>query len=224
MNFDIIKQPQTLLIGAAVILISLVSLIIRIIPVFSGNTDILSNVGMDDPTYQLRRVEECMANFPNVAWFDPMTYFPAGQPMHWGPLFPILSSAVCLLFGAHSRPDIISICLLIPCVMGALMVPVVYLLVQKVADWKAGLIAGLLIGIFPGQIFFRSYYGYFDHHIGEVLFGTLFCISYVYALVYCRQHPVDITNKETWKIPALIGLVSGVLYVIGLSLMLATVH
>ncbi|PKL58627.1 MAG: oligosaccharyl transferase, archaeosortase A system-associated, partial [Methanomicrobiales archaeon HGW-Methanomicrobiales-4] len=92
-------------------------------------------------------------------------------------------------------------------------------LVKKVADWKAGLIAGFFIGIFPGQIFFRSYYGYFDHHIGEVLFSTLFCLGYIYALVYCRKHPVDISNKETWRIPALLGLLCGVLYVFGLALM-----
>ena len=103
--------------------------------------------------------------------------------------------------------------------MGALLVPIVYLLVKKVADWKAGIIAGFFIAIYPGQIFFRSYYGYFDHHIGEVLFGTLFCLCYVGALVYCRKNPVQIENKETWKIPIILGLLCGISYVIGLALM-----
>lgn len=219
MNTNLFKNPQVLLIGAVLLLITLFSLIIRILPVFSGNSDILSNIGMDDPTYQLRRVELSIANFPNFEWFDPMTYFPDGQPMHWGPLFPLLSSAICILFGAHSRPEIISVCLLIPCVMAAVLVPIVFLLVRKVADWKAGLIAGFFIAICPGQFFFRSYYGYFDHHIGEVLFSTLFCLGYIYALVYCREHPVDVANKETWKVPALLGLICGVLYVIGFALM-----
>ncbi|WP_319578862.1 oligosaccharyl transferase, archaeosortase A system-associated [uncultured Methanospirillum sp.] len=212
-------QPRVLLIGGALALISLFSLLIRIIPVFSGNTDILSNVGMDDPTYQLRRVELCMENFPSIAWFDPMTYFPQGQPMHWGPLFPLISSAVCLVLGAHARPDIISVCLLIPCVMAAILVPVVFFLVRMIADWKAGLVAGFFIAICPGQFFFRSYYGYFDHHIGEVLFSTLFCLGYLGAVVYCRKHPVDIADKETWKTPAILGLICGILYVLGLALM-----
>jgi len=214
-----IKKPRVLLTAAAITLITILALLLRILPVFSGNTDVLSNVGMDDPTYHLRQVEQCMANFPAYAWFDPMTYFPAGQPMHWGPLFTVLSSAVCILLGASTRTDIIGICLLIPPVMGALMVPVVYVLVKKVADWKSGLIAALFIAIFPGQIFFRSYYGYFDHHIGEVLFSTLFCLCYVYALVYCRQNPVDLKNRETWKIPALLGFICGIVYVLGLALM-----
>nr|WP_319539782.1 oligosaccharyl transferase, archaeosortase A system-associated [uncultured Methanospirillum sp.] len=213
------RQPRVLLIGGALALISLFSLLIRIIPVFSGNTDILSNVGMDDPTYQLRRVELCMENFPSIAWFDPMTYFPQGQPMHWGPLFPLISSAVCLVLGAHARPDIISVCLLIPCVMAAILVPVVFFLVRMIADWKAGLVAGFFIAICPGQFFFRSYYGYFDHHIGEVLFSTLFCLGYLGAVVYCRKHPVDIADKETWKTPAILGLICGILYVLGLALM-----
>ncbi|MDD1730094.1 MAG: oligosaccharyl transferase, archaeosortase A system-associated [Methanospirillum sp.] len=219
MSVSILKQPKMLLIGAVLLVITAFSLIIRIIPVLSGNSDVLSNVGMDDPTYQLRRVELCLANFPNIAWFDPMTYFPQGQPMHWGPLFPLMSSAVCLLFGAHARPDIISVCLLIPCVMAALMVPILFFLVKKVADWKAGLIAGFFIAICPGQFFFRSYYGYFDHHIGEVLFSTLFCLGYVSALVYCRRNPVTIEDRKTWKIPAVLGLICGVLYVFGLALM-----
>ena len=160
-----------------------------------------------------------MANFPNIAWFDPMTFFPEGQPMHWGPLFPLLSSAICLILGAHSRPEIISVCLLIPCVMAAILVPVVFYIVKKVADWKAGLIAAFFLAICPGQFFFRSYYGYYDHHIGEVLFSTLFCLGYVYTLVYCRQHPVDIADRQTWRIPTILGLICGVLYVSGLALM-----
>ena len=219
MNRNSLLQPKVLLVGAALLIITLISLLLRILPVFMGNTDVLSNVGMDDPTYHLRQVEQCMANSLQYTWFDPMTYFPDGQPMHWGPLFTVLSSAICLLLGATSRTDIISVCLYIPCVMGALLVPVVYLLVKKISDWKAGIIAALFIAVFPGQIFFRSYYGYFDHHIGEVLFGTIFCLCYVSALVYCRKNPVEISNKETWKIPALLGLICGITYVIGLSLM-----
>ena len=84
MNFKSLLQPNVLIIGAAVLLITFFSLLLRIMPVFMGNTDVLANVGMDDPTYHLRQVEQCIANSLNYSWFDPMTYFPKGQPMHWG--------------------------------------------------------------------------------------------------------------------------------------------
>ncbi|NLV27521.1 MAG: oligosaccharyl transferase, archaeosortase A system-associated [Methanomicrobiales archaeon] len=219
MKFSKYLQPFTIIIGIALLLIASLSFFIRTIPAFSGNTDVLLFVGMDDPTYQLRRIEQVIANYPNVSWFDPMTFFPYGQPMHWGPLFPFIGATVCILLGATTRPELISVSLFITCVMAVLMVPVVYLLVKKIADWKAGIIAAFFIAIIPGQFFFRSYYGYLDHHIGEVLFSTIFCLCYISTLVYCRKHPVDISNKETWKKPALFAFICGIAYVIGLSLM-----
>ena len=35
-----------------------------------------------------------------------------------------------------------------------------------------------------GQFFYRSLYGYMDHHIAEVLFSTLFCLLYMYVLLF----------------------------------------
>lgn len=219
MNYKSFLNPLTLIIGAVILLLTAFSFFIRTIPAWSGNPDVLMYVGMDDPTYQLRRIEQTIANYPNIAWFDPMTFFPFGQPMHWGPLFPLIGATVCLLTGAATRPEIIGVTLFIPCVMAALMVPVVYALVSRIADWKAGIIAAFFISFIPGQFFFRSYYGYLDHHIGEVLFSTLFCLCYLTALVYSRNHPVDLANKNTWKIPVLLGLLCGVVYVLGLALM-----
>lgn len=170
MDYTRYLKPFTLILGAIVLLTALLSFLIRTLPAYSGNADVLMFVGMDDPTYQLRRIEQVIANYPNIAWFDPMTYFPYGQPMHWGPLFPFIGATVCMIAGAAARTEIISVSLFIPCVIAALVVPVIYLLVSRIADWKAGLVAAFFIAIVPGQFFFRSYYGYFDHHIGEVFF------------------------------------------------------
>ncbi|MDD1728493.1 MAG: oligosaccharyl transferase, archaeosortase A system-associated, partial [Methanospirillum sp.] len=115
MNSDQFKNRGAVVIAGLLFLITILSFLLRITPVFLGNPDVLSNVEMDDPTYQLRRVELSIANFPQFEWFDPMTFFPDGQPMHWGPLFPLVSSAICILAGAHSRPEIIQVCLVIPC-------------------------------------------------------------------------------------------------------------
>ena len=40
-----------------------------------GHTDILTMVGSDDPLYNLRQVEQLLANHFTYTWFDPMTQY-----------------------------------------------------------------------------------------------------------------------------------------------------
>ncbi len=208
-----------LIIGFSLIILAIIAFYLRMWPGFEPNLDVISNVAMDDPMYNLRMVEQTIANFPHYAWFDPMTYYPQGQPQHWGPLFTLISAAACILVGATTRVDIASVCLFIPGLMAALMIPVTYATVKLVSDWKSGVAAAFFMTIVPGQYFFRSYYGYFDHHIGEVLFSSVFCLCYLFALVYCRKNPVQIEDKNTWKIPILLGALCGITYVLGLAIM-----
>lgn len=214
-----LKVHKNLFILLLLIIFTLVSFLIRITPVFSGNADILSFVAIDDPPYHLRQVEQMIANYPVYNWFDPMTYYPNGQAMHWGPLFTLISATFCLLAGATTRLDIVAVCLFIPPLMAASLVPVTYFLVRKLSDIKSGLIAAFFISFIPGQLFFRSFYGYFDHHIGEVLFSTLFCLSYVTTVVWCQTHQVTVKDRKTWDTPLVLGLLSGVAYTFGLAMM-----
>jgi len=210
---------KSLTIGVSILILTITAFYLRMWPGFVSNLNVISNVAMDDPMYNLRIVEQTLANFPQFAWFDAMTYYPQGQPQHWGPLFTLISAAACMLVGATSRVDIASVCLFIPGIMAAIMVPVTYATVRQVSDWKSGLCAAFFIAIVPGQYFFRSYYGYFDHHIAEVLFSTIFCLCYLTALVYCRHHPVHIDNIKSWKIPILLGVLCGITYALGLAVM-----
>ncbi|PWR69830.1 oligosaccharyl transferase, archaeosortase A system-associated [Methanospirillum lacunae] len=210
---------KNVIIGIILLILTILAFYLRMWPGFEANLNVISNVAMDDPMYNLRMVEQTVANFPHYAWFDPMTYYPQGQPQHWGPLFTLISAAACILVGATTRVDIASVCLFIPGIMAALMIPITYATVKLVSDWKSAIATAAFMTIVPGQYFFRSYYGYFDHHIGEVLFSTLFCLCYLYALVYCRKNPVQIEDKNTWKIPILLGLLCGFTYVLGLAIM-----
>jgi dolichyl-phosphooligosaccharide-protein glycotransferase len=193
---------------------------IRMLPLLTaGNTDILNLVGSDDPLYNLRQVEQMLRNFPAYAWFDPMTLFPTGETIHWGPLFPLISTIFTMLTGATTRPEIIKSALMVPPLMAAAMVPVVFLLVRKVSDWKSGILAAGFIAIVSGQYFFRSLYGYFDHHIAEVLFSTIFILAYAYCMWFGKQHSVDITKKETLIMPVMFAFLAGIAYILGLFIM-----
>lgn len=193
---------------------------IRMLPSASvASTDILNLVGSDDPLYNLRQIEQMNVNFPNYSWFEAMTLYPTGQVIHWGPLFIWIISGLCLLTGATTRPEIISLALTIPPIMAAIMVPVMYLLGKKISGVSCGLLAAFFIAVISGQFFFRSLYGYLDHHIAEVLFSTVFCLCYIWVLIYTRDHPVDFTRKETLRVPILMSVACGIAYVLGLLVM-----
>ena len=124
-----------------------------------------------------------------------------------------------MLAGASTRPEIIKYALMVPPIMAALMVPLVFLLVRKISDWKCAIFASGLVAVMGGQYFFRSLYGYLDHHIAEVLFGTLFIFAYVYCMWWAKENPVDISKRETLVRPVILALLAGVAYILGLFIM-----
>ena len=75
-----LKNRRTHLVIGLVALFSIFALWLRLLPMFNmGNTDVLIMVASDDPLYNLRQVEQILANFPNYAWYDPMSLFPTGM-------------------------------------------------------------------------------------------------------------------------------------------------
>ena len=221
MEFKNIREYRNYILIIILALLSIFVLWIRLLPLLTaGNTDILNLAGSDDPLYNLRLVELVIKNFPAYPNFDAMTLFPTGQLTAWGPLFTLISATIVMIAGsAATRPGIITVSLMVPPIMAAVMVPVVFLLVRKVSDWKSGIIAAGFIAIVSGQYFFRSLYGYFDHHIAEVLFSTIFILTYVICMWWGKEHPADITNKETLIKPVIFAVIAGVAYILGLFTM-----
>ncbi|MEA2035621.1 MAG: oligosaccharyl transferase, archaeosortase A system-associated [Euryarchaeota archaeon] len=219
MNLENILKYKTYLIVSLLVVFSLFTLWLRLLPepglVTANYVDLLGN----DPWYILRQVESTVANFPGYSWFDPMTEYPTGNIIHWGSLFPQIIAFAAILLGASTRPEIMYVASWIPPLMAVAMVPLIYFIGSKIADWKTGLIAAGLITVVSGQYFYRSLFGFVDHHIAETLFSTLFCLAYITALVYIRTHPVDLKNTETLKIPLLLSVGAGISYLLGLFIM-----
>lgn len=213
------KYRNYILIALLAVLTAFV-LWLRLLPLLqAGNVDIMFLAGSDDPLYNLRQVEQMTRNFPRYGWFEAMTLYPTGQLVHWGPLFTIISTSFVMIAGASTRPEIITYALMIPPIMAAAMVPLVFLLVRKISDWKCAIFASGFVAIIGGQYFFRSLYGYFDHHIAEVLFGTLFIFAYVYCMWWAKEHPVNLSKRETLVKPVIFALLAGVAYILGLFTM-----
>lgn len=212
---------QKYIIPIILVILAIFALWIRLLPAIQlVQGDPLNITGSDDPLYNLRQIELMVRHFPSYPWFDPMTYYPFGNTVHWGPLFILISSSVVLIAGATAtRTDLISVALVVAPIMAAVMIPIMYLLVKRLADWKAGLIAALFITVVSGQYFFRSLYGYLDHHIAEVLFGVLFIFLYIYALQSVRKNKIDFHKWETLKWPILYSIPAGVAFILGLAIM-----
>lgn len=220
MSYLKFKDCRTWLIAGLVALFSLFALWVRLLPMFAlGQSDILASVGSDDPLYNLRQVEQILANFPNYAWFDPMTLFPTGSKIYWGPLFTVIAAFACLVTGATTRPEIIGVSLVVPPLMAAAMVPLMYFVGKTCGDWKTGLLAAGFTAVVSGQYFSRSLFGYFDHHIGEVLFSTLFCLIYMYAVFSEKRTAIDLKTFSTQKRTFMIAAFAGIAYLLGLFAM-----
>jgi len=210
---------RNIIIAGALVLLSLFALWIRLIPMTGltagGVVDVLGN----DPWYNLRQVESLVANGLNYAWYDPMTLFPTGDTVYWGPLFTEIIAVLAILTGASTRPEIAYVASLVPALMGAAMVPVVFFIGRRIADWKTGILAAAFTAVVAGQFMYRSLFGFVDHHIAEVLFAALFVLAYIVALSMGREQKVDLASVETLKRPLLLGAIAGFAYLLGLFVM-----
>ena len=214
-----LKKYQPYIIIGIIILFALLTFWTRGIPseglITAEGVNLLGN----DPWYNLRQVEQTVANFPGYAWFDAMTFYPTGDVIYWGPLFIQIISALCILAGAATRPEIMVVASWVPPLMAAAMVPVTYLLAKKLADWKTGLIAAGLIAVIGSNYAYRSLFGFVDHHIAETLFSTFFVLAYVVALLAARDITLSRTNLESLKMPAITAAFAGVAYLLGYLVM-----
>jgi dolichyl-phosphooligosaccharide-protein glycotransferase len=218
-SLDFKNRRRYIIIGL-VTFFSLFALWLRLLPMVTmGNTDVLSMVASDDPLYNLRQVEQILSNFPNYSWFDPMSYYPIGTSIYWGPLFPTIIAFCCMIAGATTRTEIISVGLVIPPLLAAATIAVMYYVGKTCGDWKTGVLASGFTAVVTGQFFYRSLYGYMDHHIAEVLFSTLFCLFYMYAVFSEKKTEISLKNAWSHKNLLLVSALGGITYLLGLFTM-----
>ncbi len=210
-------KHRTYIILALLVISSVFMFWLRIIPLLNlGNGDVFNLVQPDDPMYALRQIDLTLANFPNYAWFDPMTQYPVGSTVYWGPLLTYLCSIAAIIVHATTPSEIITVALFIPVLEAVAMVFVMYWLGKTVADWKTGLFAAFMISAVSGQFFFRSMYGSLYHHIGETLFSSLFCLIYLYTLLKAKKTKIVLADLSTYKEILLFSFLSGIAFFVGL--------
>ena len=175
--------------------------------------------GDPDVWYNFRQIEVMVSDFPRYNWFDPLTAYPTGKYLDWGPLFPMIASALCIVTGAVLRPDFMAVSSWVPVIFGVLMVPVVYFLGRLVSGWKAGIIAAVFIAVVSGEYFYRTMAGVVDHHCAEVFFTTVFCLCYLWALKKASENEVNMRNLASLKPILIPSIIAGVALAAGLAVM-----
>lgn len=189
---------------------------IRVIPAESFSYQDYLGGAEPDIWYNLRQIEVMVHNFPQYNWFDPMTAFPTGKSIDWGPLFPLLASGLAILTGAVSRPDLMMVSSYMGPIIGVALVPVVFLLGRHLWDKGAGLIAALFITVGTFALYYRTTYGYIDHHGLEVLLSAAFVLCYIWAISYTKAHPVSRKDYHTFIKPVLFAVLAGIVFFLGL--------
>ena len=169
------RQNSDLYLYAGLILAALLSFYLRaIIPlnsVFSGSKVIFSSES--DAWYHMMLAKGVVINWQRL-WFDPMTNFPHGTPLHFG---PFLSWAIAIFSGifglGHPSMHLVeSVGAFMPAVLGALLVFPVYFIGKELGGKSCGFISAMIIAVLPGQIYIRTTLGFTDHHGAEILFST----------------------------------------------------
>jgi dolichyl-phosphooligosaccharide-protein glycotransferase len=193
-----------------------IAFVLRILPAIITRDMAFFPVYDTDTWYNLRQIEVMVHNFPQYNWFDPMTAYPKGKIIDWGPLFPFLAAVLCLITGASTQNAIISTAGFVSPLLAVLMVPVMYGLGKNLGDSKTGLVAACLVSVSSMLYFSFSSYGMIDHHTAEVFFSTLFFFIYLYALDYTRKNAVDLKNHESLMFFSLVSSLAGGVYFLGL--------
>jgi dolichyl-diphosphooligosaccharide--protein glycosyltransferase len=208
--------PYTL----AVAVIGFVALLIRI---RSSDSVFLANgfvrFGGNDPWYHMRTLNVLLENYPDRMFFNPMTNYPNGSYIHFGPLFDQMMAitALVLEMGSPGQDLVNTIGAYFPAVLGALTVIPVYYIGKYLGGHKTGILAAILIAFAPGPFLFRSVVGFTDHHVAESLFSTLFMMFFMLAIITAKEKKLrfeDVSNKNftVLREPLTYSVLAGVMY------------
>jgi oligosaccharyl transferase (archaeosortase A-associated) len=216
MDLTLLRKHKGYTIAFILVFFMALALVLRMIPAFYINDGGFLYTYDTDSWYTLRQIEVMVNNFPLYNWFDPMTAFPDGKVIDWGPLYPFIAAIFSLVTGSTTHSGIIFASGWVSPLMAAVMIPVMFLLGKKIANEKVGIIAAALVSFISIQYFSFSSYGWVDHHIAEVLFSTLFFLSYLSAIVYLKSHPADRNEQKSFIFPVVLFVLTGTFYFLGL--------
>ena len=212
MEIPDLKRYRPHITASLLLIFMAIALLLRIIPALVTRDQSFFPIYDTDTWYNLRQIEVMVHSFPQYNWFDPMTAYPEGKVIDWGPAYPFIASVFCLLTGATTHTGIIAASGLVSPLMAILMVPAMYYLGTKIGDWKTGIAAAGLVSFSSFVYFTFSSFGMVDHHIAEVLTGTLFLLVYITFLDTVGEEQQDWKFSKSTVSFCCLAALAGILY------------
>lgn len=148
-----------------------------------------------DTYYHARRILATVPQFPNALAFDSYLDFPYGENIGWPPLYDQFIALVALIigFGKPSFYTIEATTAIVPLVFGVFTVLLVFLISEKLFDWRVGLMSAGIFAITPAHVYV-SFLGYADHHVAETLLSTAAYLFFIIALKSLQKNNISFGN------------------------------
>jgi oligosaccharyl transferase (archaeosortase A-associated) len=133
-----------------------------------------------DPFLHMRIVDSLWINWPTLITIDPYLSGVIGYR-------PILAFSIVIIswlvsLGNITQQIIDTVGALIPAVCGVLLIVPTFIIGRELFGKWTGVIAAMLIAIYPGETTIRTSLGFTDHHAYEILFSSLVLMFLVLAL------------------------------------------
>ena len=178
---------------------------------FKGSSVIFSSE--TDAWYHMMLAKGTVINLQRL-WFDPMTYFPHGTPLHFGPFVSWAIAIFSQIFGlGHPSEHLIEVVgAFLPAVLGALLVIPVYFIGRELCGKSSGLVSALIIAVLPGQVLSRTTLGFTDHHAAEILFSS-FTMMFLLLALHSGKSMSFAAVQRNWsafRMPLLYSALAGV--------------
>ena len=216
MDLQVMKKYRPSLLILFLFFFMILAFVLRILPALVTRDQFFFPLFDTDTWYNLRQIEVMVHHFPQYNWFDPMTAYPVGKMIDWGPLYPGIAASFCLVTGATTRDGIISAAGFVSPILAMLMVLVLYSLGKRIGDWKTGIVAAGLVAVVSFPYFTLSSYGMVDHHIAEVFFSSIFFVVYLSGLIAARENPAYLTDRKALLQLSGLAAVAGIVYFLAL--------
>ena len=181
--------------------------------VFTGNNTVMFS-SESDAWYNMMLAKSTVLNLHRT-FYDPLTNFPYGTPIHFGPFdswgITILSYIVGLGRPALHTVDVVGA--FWPVLMGTLLVLPAYFIGKELAGRGCGIITAILTVVLPGQLIARTTLGFTDHHASEILLSTMTMLFFLLALGTGSRLSLDSILKrdmKALKYPLLYTILAGI--------------
>ena len=193
------RKPTWIWIGLALLMLAVLAT--RVLPGWSylvledGSLVLPEN----DPFYHFRHALYCLEHYPQLLRWDASSHFPAVQRSDAAGLYDLLLATLAwplVAVGLAPAAALRWVCLLLPPLAMAGLIPLVFIRVRQAGGAGLGLVMALWALLLPGFGMPKTSLGFADHHLVEMVLGVV-CIHLLIRLVLAERKTA--TARPWWQ-------------------------